>query len=76
MDANYRFNPQADACLEELYASVGAVTTAQKITILQKELGGDFNFQAFGGVVNDQMKLGCLEYDYLERAGKIDVVLA
>jgi hypothetical protein len=72
----HRFNEEADKCLVELYASVGAIEAFQKINTLQKELGGDFSFHALGGNVSDEMKLACLEYEYLERIGKIDSVLA
>ena len=72
----YRFNKEADACLEDLYKSVGAVTPARKLVILQKEVGGDFNFQAFGGELNEEIRLGCLEYEYLERMGKIEIIFA
>jgi hypothetical protein len=72
----FRFNEEADQCLGELYASVGATEAFQKINTLQKELGGNFSFHALGGNVSEEMKLACLEYEYLERVGKINVVLA
>jgi hypothetical protein len=70
------FGEQADAFLLELYKSVGAETTLEKINLIQMKLGGVSNFYALGGEINDEMKLACLEYEYLEQEGKITLVLA
>ena len=73
-----RFTPQADAALDELYEKVGATTVAQKINALKLNLGdhGEWNFYAYGGEVNEDMILGCLEYEYLSSRGLIDLTLA
>jgi hypothetical protein len=71
-----KFNANADACLAKLYTPVGASTTEQKIHVLERELGGQFNFYALGGNIDDDMKLACLEYEYLERMGQVELVFA
>ena len=43
---------------------------------LRLQLGGMPNFYAMGGAINEEMKLACLEYEYLQQVGKIDLVLA
>jgi hypothetical protein len=70
-----KYTAQADAALSSLYQLRGADTTQQKIVILQDHLGSS-NFYALGGEINDEMKLGCLEYDYLEFQGLIETCLA
>jgi len=71
-----KFGKTADDYLVAFYALCKAQTTASKIVLLQDKLGGTFNFYALGGEVTDEMKLTCLEYEYLERMGVIDVVLS
>lgn len=67
----------ADAFLTEFYKSYGAETTQQKLKVLVANLGQQpSNYYALGGSLNDEMKLGCLEYDYLNQMGKIELVLA
>jgi len=70
------FGPQADAFLTSTYEEVGAKTTAEQINLLQMKLGGEFSFYALGGDINDEMKLACLEYEFLSRNGQIELVLA
>jgi hypothetical protein len=70
------YGAEADNFLEDFYKSCGAETTQQKIAVLQLKVGADSNFYAFGGALTDEMKLGCLEYDYLEQSNKITLVLA
>ncbi len=65
------FGPDGDIALAMLYKSVGAQDTQQKLNILQIKLGGTPNFYAMGGGITDEMKLACLEYEYLERSGII-----
>ncbi|MGH7979950.1 MAG: hypothetical protein ACREE6_11295 [Limisphaerales bacterium] len=72
----YKYNAEADHALGELYSRLHATTNQLRIQGLQIELGGDFNYYAFGGEINDEMKLACLEYEYLQRIGKIDLALA
>lgn len=68
-----RFNPQADAELARIYGEAGDV--ASKIKILDDILGGPSNYSGFGGngIVTEDQKLGCLEYEYLGNLGLIDV---
>jgi len=70
------FGHGADAALNELYSSVGATSTDEKMGTLRLQLGGMPNFYAMGGAINEEMKLACLEYEYLQQVGKIDLVLA
>ena len=70
------FGPGPDTFLEAFYAPFGTISTQQKIQLLQLQMGGTSNFYALGGHINDDMKLACLEYEYLEQAGKIELVLA
>lgn len=73
------FGAEADAYLAEFYNSVGAKTIQEKINVLSIKLGEEStpsNYYAFGGNLTDDMKLGCLEYEFLEQAGKITLVLA
>lgn len=72
----YRFSKEADALLDAKYTERDATTTPLKIATLEIELGGTFNYYAFGGEINDEMKLTSLEYEYLERMGKIELIFA
>jgi hypothetical protein len=69
------FGEKADAYLHDFYKSCGADTTPQKITVLELKLGKS-NFYAYGGKVTDEMKLGSLEYDFLEQRGLIKLEYA
>ncbi len=75
---NKSFGAEADEFLKNFYITYKVVSTIDKIDLLQKELGGGiFNFSGFGeGPLTEEMKLACLEYDFLERKGKISLVLA
>ena len=71
------YGVSADAYLARFYKSCGAETTQQKINVLELKLGQEpSNYYAYGGTLTDEMKLGCLEYDFLDRAGEITLVLA
>jgi hypothetical protein len=71
------YGAAADAFLTEFYKSYGAETTQQKLKVLEANLGQQpSNYYPLGGTLNDEMKLGCLEYDYLSQMGKIELVLA
>ena len=61
------FGPEADAYLDSFYKSCGAETTQQRIIVLEMKLGTQSNFYAYGGNPTDEMKLGSLEYDFLEQ---------
>jgi hypothetical protein len=64
-----------DAFLAEFYG--GEKTTAEKITMLERRLAQPpSNYYAFGGDLTDEMKLGCLEYEFLEQNDKITLELA
>jgi hypothetical protein len=65
------FGEKADKFLAELYHSCGAVSTAQKINVLNLKLGGEYNFYARGGEVTDDIKLACLEYELLQQEKQI-----
>lgn len=74
-ETQYRFNELADAHLEGVYE--GATNIEEKISRLNKILGGESNFHTMGkGNITDIMKLGCLEYEYLGNIGLIDLTLA
>lgn len=70
------FGEEADKFLKEFYEKYGSTTTQQKVELLKLVIGGQFNFYAMGGPVTDEMMLGCLEYELLDREGKITLVLA
>jgi hypothetical protein len=70
------FGPDADTFLAKFYADYSITATAGKIKLLEDHLGGPSNFYGLGGEVNDEMKLACLEYEFLERQGKITLTLA
>lgn len=70
------FGKDADEYLAAFYKLKDAKSTEDKIDLLKGKLGGTFNFYALGGEITDDMKLACLEYEYLERMGIIDLVLA
>ena len=73
------FGPKGDAYLANFYNSIGAKTTQQKLNVLSIRLGEDItqsHYYALGGNLTDEMKLGCLEYEFLEQAGQIELVLA
>jgi|GEM_PF-4100031 len=72
-----KFNEKADAELDRVYREAAACSTEAKIEALNKILGGEANFYSFGdGQVSNEMKLGCLEYEYLGNIGLIELVLA
>jgi hypothetical protein len=49
---------------------LGALTTRQRIAALEPQLGGPPpNYYAIGGHLDDEMKLTCLEYEFLEQKG-------
>jgi hypothetical protein len=70
------FGPVAEAFLTKLYAEYRITATEGKIKVLEDKLGGPSNFYGMGGEVNDEMKLACLEYEYLERQGQIKLTFA
>lgn len=70
------FGKKPDDYLTAFYNLYNANSPEEKIALLKKTLGGTFNFYALGGEVTDAMKLACLEYEYLERMGIINLVLA
>lgn len=70
------FGSEADAFLDAFYKTFTADTTQKRIALLQDNLGGESSFYALGGDINDDMKLACLEYEYLEQMGKLKLVLA
>jgi hypothetical protein len=69
-----RFSDEADKALTVFYAESHAATAGQKIVALEAVLGGPSNFYGFGGEVSDDMKLGCLEYEYLSIRGLVELV--
>lgn len=75
MPASFRYNQNADAALNELYTSARATSTQDKIRALES-IQGNANFYAFGGEITDDMRLGCLEYEYLSEKELIELVLA
>jgi hypothetical protein len=70
-----KFGAEADAALSKFYHDAKAEIIADKIKALESELGGPANYYAFGGTVSDEMKLGCLEYEYLSLRDLVDLVL-
>lgn len=69
---NYKFNQKADKELDRVYFD--CPDTKSKIKKLDEILGGQSNFYAFpNGEITDDMKLGCLEYEYLGNLGLIKV---
>ena len=69
------YGREADIFLAEFYG--GEEDTAKKITMLERRLGQPpSNYYAFGGTVTDEIKLGCLEYEFLEQNNKITLELA
>lgn len=71
-----KYSEKADAFLNELYGSFGATATRQKLNTLRLKLGGDYHFYAMGAEVNDEMRLGCLEYEILAANQLIELILA
>ena len=64
------YGQNADEFLRTFYASLGALTTRQRIAALDPQLGGPPpNYYAIGGHLDDEMKLTCLEYEFLEQKG-------
>ena len=63
--------PEAQKFLAEFYIEKQAETTRDKISALDAELGGQSNFYAFGGEVTDDIRLSCLEYEYLVECGVV-----
>lgn len=72
-----RYNKEADKALNALYAAANhAVETSDKIRALEKALQEKSNYYAFGGIITEDVKLGCLEYEYLSSKELIELVLA
>ena len=80
MTPNY--TDEARAALEELYRDAAArhslvqLTPQTKIFVLDTALGGSSNFYASGGPLTDEIKVGCLELQYLELKGLVKLELA
>jgi hypothetical protein len=70
------FGAEGDQYLADFYTRFGAATAQQKMNALLTELHGSPLFYAMGGEVTEDMKLACLEYDFLDKSGKIKLVLA
>ncbi len=75
MNPEKSFGEDGDKFLNEFYNSYGSQTTLQKIKLLELYLGdGQRSFHAMGGEVTNEMILGCLEYEILEREGVIELI--
>ena len=69
------YGAEGDAFLADFYGA--EKDTAKKIIMLERRLGQPpSNYYAFGGSLTPEMKLGCLEYEFLEQNGKITLELA
>lgn len=77
-----QYPTEARAALEELYSVHSArlsqpqLTLQMKIYVLDSELGGSSNFYASGGPLTDEIKVECLELQYLELKGLVKLELA
>jgi hypothetical protein len=69
-----KFNEKADAYLDALYKSVGAVTPEQQFNTLLLKLGVEHQFIGFSHNPTWEQKVAMLEYDILEREGLIEMV--
>lgn len=76
MNTEKTFGEIPDKFLADFYASFGAVTTEQKMNLLDLKLGGQRSYHAMGGEVTNEMMLGCLEYEILEQEGLITIQYA
>ena len=70
-----KFGAEADDFLRVFYHGYGITSVAGKIKILEDKTGGPHNFYGQGGAVSDEMKLACLEYEFLELNNKIKLTL-
>jgi len=68
------FGQKGNAYLVEFYEKYGSTTTEHKLNLLKK-LMGDRYFYAVGGEVDDEMRLGSYEYDFLMQRGLIEPAL-
>ena len=72
-----KYNEKADAYLESLYHSVGAMTWEHKYNTLCLKLDVLPENQSFHctptGEVSWEQKVGCMEYELLEREGLIEL---
>lgn len=72
----------AQDALDELYRvhaasfSMNELTSKIKIYVLDRELGGSSNFYAAGGSITDEIKVKCLEIQFLELKGLLKLELA
>jgi hypothetical protein len=71
-----RYNKEADKFLEDLYKSVGAKTWKQKYNLLEMKLYVVSGSTGFSHDLGWKSKVGCLEYELLERNELIELVLA
>lgn len=71
-----RYNKEADKFLKDFYKSVGAKTWKQKYNALELRLNIVPGSASFSHNPTDRQKVGCLEYELLERVGLIELVLA
>jgi len=70
-----RFNPTADQMLVELYQKYGTQqTTQQKLNILEKELGPIVLHEPQSENYDD-VKLACMEVEWLQIKGALDIEL-
>jgi hypothetical protein len=71
------YGQEADAWLDTIYKAFKATTTEEKIKVLEEMMGPKkSNYYAVGGQVTAEMKLGSLEYEFLESRRKITLELA
>lgn len=75
------YSVEAQAALQELYDNAAsrvseALTPKMKILVLDNALGGPSNFYASGGILTVELKLKCLELQYLEMRGLVQMELA
>lgn len=73
---NMRFNSIADAYLEKLYASVGAVTDEQKYNTLMLKMGINDSNISFSHDPTWEQKKAMLEYDLLANENLIEQIYA
>ncbi len=75
--AKKSFGTEADKFLQDFYKRFGSSTTEEKTNLLQEKLRGTCNFYSLGsGDVTAEQKLACLEYEFLEKCGQINLIFA
>ncbi len=71
----FRFSEKADSALDTFYGPFKNGLASQKLELLERVLG-PVQVYATGGDVDDELRLACLEYEWLSAKGLVELDIA